>query len=172
MPLLVKNDLVSLPPGVIDAIFFASAACGSLAKTVETCCSVSICVVHFGVNLIVAVADADGDDAAEEIEILVAVGVPDVLIFRARHDQRLLEIMKDRREKEFFIGKNDFVFCHRLNLHRLRFHKRLVHVGAAVAEKLPGLADFGDLSRSRSAVSTSSLSRDACAMICPRGSQK
>ena len=42
VPLLVKNDLVSLPPGVSDAIFFASAACGSVGNTVETCCRVSI----------------------------------------------------------------------------------------------------------------------------------
>src|ERR1035438_8897547 len=31
------------PPGVIDSIFFARAACGSLANRVETCCKVSIC---------------------------------------------------------------------------------------------------------------------------------
>ena len=41
-------------------------------------------------------------------------------------------------------------------------HQILVHLRPAVAEKLPRLADFVDLSRSRSAVSTSSLSRDAC----------
>jgi hypothetical protein len=37
VPLEVKKDFVSLPSGVIDAIFFARAAWGSLAKTVDTC---------------------------------------------------------------------------------------------------------------------------------------
>ena len=67
-------------------------------------------LVDLGVDLVVAVADADGDDAAEEIEVLVAVGVPDILIFGARDDQRLLEVMKDRGEQEFFVGENDFFF--------------------------------------------------------------
>ena len=110
VPLLVKNDLVSLPPGVSAAIFLASAACGSLAKTVETCCSVSICAMDLGVHLVVAVADADGDDAAEEIEVLVAVGVPDVLILGARDDQRFLEVMEDGGEEEFLVGEDDFFF--------------------------------------------------------------
>src|ERR1039458_2778054 len=43
VPLLVKKLFDSMPPGVIDAIFFARAACGSLANRVETCCKVSIC---------------------------------------------------------------------------------------------------------------------------------
>src|ERR1035438_8990088 len=38
VPLLVKKDLVRRSPGVSDAIFFASAACGSVTNTVETCC--------------------------------------------------------------------------------------------------------------------------------------
>ena len=79
----------------MEAIFLASAACGSLAKTVETCCSVSSCCVDLGVDLVVAVADADGHDAAEEIQILVAVGVPDILVLGARDDQRLLVEMED-----------------------------------------------------------------------------
>src|ERR1039457_5850121 len=41
VPLLVKKDLVRRSPGVSDAIFFASAACGSVTNTVETCCRVS-----------------------------------------------------------------------------------------------------------------------------------
>jgi hypothetical protein len=44
VPELVKNDLVSSRPGVREAIFFARAACGSLAKTVDTCWSVSSCL--------------------------------------------------------------------------------------------------------------------------------
>ena len=110
VPLLVKKDLVSLPPGVRPAIFFASAACGSLAKTVETCCSVSIWLVDLGVHLLVAVADADGDDAAEEVEVLVAVGVPDILILGAGDDQGLLEEMEDGGEEEFLVGKDHFLF--------------------------------------------------------------
>ena len=37
-----------LPPGVICASFLASATCGSLTKTVETCSSLSICRWTFG----------------------------------------------------------------------------------------------------------------------------
>ena len=64
----------------MDAIFFASATCGSVANTVETCCSLSICSCTLRVHRLVAVADADSDDAAEEVQILIAVGVPDKLI--------------------------------------------------------------------------------------------
>src|ERR1017187_7128077 len=41
--------------------------------------------VDLGVDLLVAVAHADGDDAAQEIQVLLAVGVPDVLILGARY---------------------------------------------------------------------------------------
>ena len=69
--------------------------------------------VHLGVHLVVAVPHAHRDDAAEEIQVLVAVGVPHVLVLGARHHQRLLVVMEDRGEQEFLVGENDFVFGHR-----------------------------------------------------------
>ncbi len=68
--------------------------------------------MHLRVHLIVAVADAHRDDAAEEIQILIAIGVPDVLVFGPRHYQRLFVVMKNRGEQEFFVGEYDFVFGH------------------------------------------------------------
>src|ERR1035441_6983903 len=41
--------------------------------------------VDLGVDLLIAVAHADGDDAAQKIQVLIAVRVPDVLIFGARY---------------------------------------------------------------------------------------
>ncbi len=62
------------------------------------------------VHLIVAVADADGDDAAEEIEVLVAVSVPHVLVLGAGDDQGLLEKMENGGEEEFLVGEDHFLF--------------------------------------------------------------
>ena len=68
--------------------------------------------MDFGVDLIVAMADADSEDATEEIEILVAIGIPDKLVFGAFDDERVFEIVKDRGEEEFFLGEDDFLFSH------------------------------------------------------------
>jgi hypothetical protein len=72
--------------------------------------------VDLGIHLIVAMADAHGDDAAEEIEVLVAVGIPHVLILGARYDERFLVEVEDAREEEFLVRENDFVFSHELCL--------------------------------------------------------
>jgi hypothetical protein len=40
------------------------------------------------VDLVVAVTDGYGNDAAKEVQILTAIGVPDVLVFRVREDER------------------------------------------------------------------------------------
>ncbi len=68
--------------------------------------------MDFGVDFRVAMANADGENAAEEIEILVAVGIPDELVFGAFDDERLFEIVKDRGEEEFFLREDDFLFSH------------------------------------------------------------
>ena len=76
-------------------------------------------LVDLGVDLVVAMAHAHGDDPAEEVQVLIAVGVPDILILGARDDQRLLIVMKDGGEEEFLISENDFVFSHGLYLDHL-----------------------------------------------------
>jgi hypothetical protein len=40
----------------------------------------------FAVHRLITVPHADGDDAAEKIEILIAIGVPNELILGARDD--------------------------------------------------------------------------------------
>jgi hypothetical protein len=65
------------------------------------------------VHAIVAMAHADGKNAAEEIEILVAIGVIHELVFGARDHQRLLVVMEDRRKKELLAREDNFVFSHR-----------------------------------------------------------
>ena len=68
--------------------------------------------MDFGVDLIVAMADADSEDATEEIEILVAIGIPDKLVFGAFDHERVFEIVEDGREEEFFLREDDFLFSH------------------------------------------------------------
>jgi len=53
--------------------------------------------------LIFEVADADGDDAAKEIEILLAVEIPKVLHAGVVGDERFLVIINDRRPQEFLV---------------------------------------------------------------------
>ena len=68
--------------------------------------------VHRRVHPVVAVADADRQNAAEEIQVLVAVGVPDELILGAREHQRFAIVVEHRRKQAFLIRQNDFVFGH------------------------------------------------------------
>ena len=56
-----------------------------------------------GVDLVVGVADGDGQDAAEEVEVLVAVGVPDPQALALRQDDRLLVVLDRRREEELLV---------------------------------------------------------------------
>jgi hypothetical protein len=57
--------------------------------------------------------DADGDDAAEKVQVLIAVHVPNVLVSSVRDDQRLLEVMKDARKKVLALSEKDLLFRHR-----------------------------------------------------------
>ena len=84
MPLLVKKRFGELPAGRDGrdlfgqrGLRFVGEHCGDVLQRIEL-------LMHLGIHLIVAVADADGDDSAEEIQVLVAVGIPDILIFRVR----------------------------------------------------------------------------------------
>ncbi len=72
---------------------------------------VSLLVDRLG-DSIVAVADADGENAAEEVEKLPPVGVINVLILRVVDHQRLVVISGHAREEIFFLLFEDFVFVH------------------------------------------------------------
>ncbi len=50
-----------------------------------------------------AVADADGDDAAEEVEVALAVDVPDVLHLAALDGEGIGEVVGDGREDVFLL---------------------------------------------------------------------
>ena len=56
----------------------------------------------------IAVADADRHDATEEIQILVAVGVPDELVLGFGHHQRFRKVVENAREDVFLVRENDF----------------------------------------------------------------
>ncbi len=68
--------------------------------------------VQLPVHVLIAVADADGDDAAEEIQILIAVGVPDVLILGPRNNERFLVVVEDGRKEVVAVRENDLFFGH------------------------------------------------------------
>jgi len=68
--------------------------------------------VQLTIYFLVAVPDADGDDAAEKIQVLIAVGIPDILVLGVRDDQRFFVVMKDGREKMVPVGEKDFFFGH------------------------------------------------------------
>ena len=63
---------------------------------------------HLLVDRIIAVADADRHDATEEIQILVAVGVPDELVLGFGHHQRFRKVVENAREDVFLVRENDF----------------------------------------------------------------
>jgi len=64
--------------------------------------------VHFAGDLRVAVPHGDGQDAAEEIEVPVAVKIPQVLHLAAVGDERLLEVVGHRGPKVFLVFGDDF----------------------------------------------------------------
>ncbi len=68
--------------------------------------------VHFPVHLFIAMADADGDDAAEEIQVLIAVGIPNVLILGVRDDQRFLVVVEDAGKQVLALREKDLLFGH------------------------------------------------------------
>jgi hypothetical protein len=69
--------------------------------------------VHLPIDILVAMADADSDDAAEKIQILVTVHVPHVLVLGVRNDKRLLVVMKDARKQVLTLSEKDLLFGHR-----------------------------------------------------------
>src|SRR6266542_2068869 len=61
---------------------------------------------------LVAMPDAHREDAAEEIQELLAVGIVNILIFGMIDDQRFVVIGCHAREQIFFLLLEDFVFVH------------------------------------------------------------
>ncbi len=55
--------------------------------------------MHLAIYVVIAVADANGDDAPEEIQILIPVRIPHILIFGVRNHQWFLVVVEDGREK-------------------------------------------------------------------------
>src|SRR5205814_1482004 len=65
--------------------------------------------VDRGVHLLVAVAERDGEDPAEEVEVLLAGGVVEVAALAARERERLLVVVDGRGEQELLVELADLV---------------------------------------------------------------
>src|SRR5258707_15717278 len=63
------------------------------------------------VDLRVGVADADRQHAAETIEVLVPLIVPNVKAFAAHQSQRLLVVSGDRREEKLLVFADGVGLC-------------------------------------------------------------
>lgn len=64
---------------------------------------------NFAGNLGIAMANRDGEDAAEKVEVLVAVKIPEVLHLATIGDQQLLEVVGHRAPKAFPVPGDGFV---------------------------------------------------------------
>ncbi len=84
---------------------------GSVLQAIDLC-------VDLAGHLGVAVADRNGQDAAEEIQILAAFEVPQILHFAAIRHQRPLVVIGDRRPQIFFV-LGDYLIAARRRRHRL-----------------------------------------------------
>ena len=111
LPLEVKK-LFSRWPGVICAIFSASATavsvrvkCGGVLEFVDL-------RLHRAGDARVGVAYADGDDAAEEVEVALPFHVPDVLHVAALEGQRVGEVVGDGGVDELLLLAVDFASVH------------------------------------------------------------
>ena len=71
--------------------------------------------LHFGGDLLVTVPDADGEDAAEEIEVAAALGVENVLGVGVVHHQRLGVVVDHAGEQILLVLLQHFVPFHRLS---------------------------------------------------------
>ena len=68
--------------------------------------------MHLAIDVVIAMANADGDDAAEEIQVLISVRIPNVLILGVRNHERFLVVMEYRRKKIVAIREDDLFFGH------------------------------------------------------------
>jgi hypothetical protein len=95
-------------------------------------------------HLRVCVADADGEDAAEAVEVAVALVVPDVLPLAADERERLLVVHRDGGEEKLFVLLDD-LGAGRLGLGRvqLRFGGAHVSFSRGVERLSARQADFG-----------------------------
>ena len=69
-------------------------------------------LVNPGIHFLVAMSDANGENAAEKVQILVAVSVVNILVFGARNHQRFLVVVEDGGEQKFLVCEKDLFFCH------------------------------------------------------------
>lgn len=68
--------------------------------------------VDTSVDLVVAVADGNGDDAAEEVEVLAAFGVPHVLVLGAGEGEGLAVEVEDGGKQILAAREQDLVLVH------------------------------------------------------------
>src|SRR4051794_24038776 len=70
----------------------------------------------------IAMANADRNDAAEKIQVLPAVRIEHVLVFRTSDHQRLTEIVEDGGKEKLLLREQNFFFVHRSPSQNLRVH--------------------------------------------------
>lgn len=58
-------------------------------------------------------SDADGDDAAEKVEVLLSIDIPDVLHLAALEWERLVEIVRNRGIDVLLLLCQDLFALHR-----------------------------------------------------------
>ena len=66
-------------------------------------------LVYGRIDTVVQMTNADGDDAAEEVEVLLAIRVPNVLILGSFDDEGAVKEMEHRREQVLLPGEDQFV---------------------------------------------------------------
>src|SRR5579863_3377639 len=86
---------------------FGREYCGNVLQLIDL-------VAHFPVDLFVAMSDAHGDDTTEEIEVLFAIRIPNVLVPGVGDYERLFKVVENRGEQEFLLGEENLLFIHRL----------------------------------------------------------
>ena len=112
-------------------------------------------LVYGGIDTVVQMTNADSDDAAEKVEVLLAIRVPNVLILGSLDDEGAVKEVEHRREQVLLPGEDQFVAVvairrhtcivpYRANLGALRSDRR---------EKVePGGGQPGRLARARGTV--------------------
>lgn len=80
---------------------FVGVQCGGVLKAVEL-------LLDSGCDLRIAMPHTDGNDSPEEIEILIAFDVPQVLHRRTLGNERLLIIRGDCRPEVFIVLSQNF----------------------------------------------------------------
>src|ERR1035438_4046542 len=108
----VTLEISPLAVGVEDAIALGVGGVGGFCYGGARAAIGSLGFRGGAIYPVVAMADADGEDSAEEVQVGAAGGIVHELVFRARDHQRLAVVMENRREQVILAGEEKFVGIH------------------------------------------------------------